>query len=304
MTDTRPSISVVMCTRNRADLIGQAVGSVLSSEHPSFELFVIDQSDSDATERALDAVRDDPRLRYVHTERVGLSSAYNMGIGLAEGELLAFTDDDCMVPRDWLTSVENALESHPDVELLYGQVILPEALRNADGVVPTLRIAEREVVTAQDGFQIRGMGANYAARASLFRRIGGFDEVLGGGGALRSSQDFDLQYRLYRAGGACLLEPTVQVDHYGLRTADQWPATLTAYGVGDGAFYMKHARCRDARALRLIGSKLAREATRAPWRIARRRGFEVNYLRGFISGMIGSFRFRVDRQQRLYGGQT
>jgi glycosyltransferase involved in cell wall biosynthesis len=304
MTDDRVSISVVICTRNRDDLIGQAVGSVLSCEHPSFELFVIDQSDSDATERALDAVRDDPRLHYVHTDRVGLSSAYNIGIELADGELLAFTDDDCMAPSDWLTSVERAFEAHPDVELLYGQVLLPEALRDADGEVPTLRIGERQIVTAKDGFEIRGMGANYAARASLFRRIGGFDEVLGGGGALRSSQDFDLQYRLYRAGGACLLEPDVRIDHYGLRTKTQWPATLLAYGVGDGAFYMKHARCRDTRALRLIGSKLAREATRAPWRVATRRSEQVNYLRGFVMGMIGSFRFSVDRRRRMYGGQA
>ncbi len=304
MTDTSPTISVVMCTRNRADLIGQAVGSVLESAHPAFELLVIDQSDSDDSERALQAVREDPRLRYIHTSRVGLSSAYNVGISLAQGELLAFTDDDCMVPSDWLTSIEAALEQHPEVELLYGQVLLPKALQGAEGHVPTLLIDRPQVITAEDGFEIRGMGANYAARASLFKRIGGFDEVLGGGGALRSSQDFDLQYRLYRAGGACLLEPSVRVDHYGLRSQTQWPATLLAYGVGDGAFYMKHARCLDTRALRLIGSKLARESTRAPWRIATRSSFKVNYLRGFVMGMVGSFRFSVDRRRRLYGART
>ena len=96
------------------------------------------------------------------------------------------------------------------------------------------------------------MGANFGARRRLFERIGGFDEILGGGGPLKSSQDFDLQYRAYLAGATVLLRPEVQVDHYGVRTHAQWPATLRAYGFGDGAFYSKHIRCGDLYALSLF----------------------------------------------------
>ena len=88
-------ISVVMCTRNRPDMIARAVGSVLSNDFPNFDFLVVDQSTSDATERELAIYKADSRFRYLHVERAGLSAAYNLGIRSTDGELLAFTDDDC-----------------------------------------------------------------------------------------------------------------------------------------------------------------------------------------------------------------
>ena len=70
------------------------------------------------------------------------------------------------------------------------------------------------------------MGANFAARRRLFDAIGGFDEILGGGGPLRSSQDYDLAYRTYRAGRVILLRPEVTLRHDGRREAEDWPALL------------------------------------------------------------------------------
>jgi GT2 family glycosyltransferase len=185
----------------------------------------------------------DGRLRYVHSDRVGLSAAYNSGIAATSAEVLAFTDDDCIAPPDWAQSVSDAFVAHPDVDLLYGQVLGPPGMRTAPGVIPTLTFRQRRRMARGEDFEVFGMGANFAARRSLFRRVGGFDEILGGGGPLRSSQDFDLQFRAYRSGAVCLLEPRVCVTHYGLREHRRWPETLTAYGVGDGGFYMKHVRC-------------------------------------------------------------
>src|SRR5436190_11746326 len=101
-----PVISSVMCTRNRPGSIGQAVASVLANDHPDFELVVIDQSTDNLTETALQAHADDPRLKYFHVERAGLSAAYNLGISLALAPTVAFTDDDCLAPANWLRSVE------------------------------------------------------------------------------------------------------------------------------------------------------------------------------------------------------
>ena len=102
------------------------------------------------------------------------------------------------------------------------------------------------------------MGANFAARRRLFDAIGGFDEILGGGGPLRSSQDYDLAYRTYRAGRVILLRPEVTLRHDGRREAEDWPALLLNYGIGDGAFYTKHVRCRDPYALLLLTRRLGR----------------------------------------------
>jgi GT2 family glycosyltransferase len=146
------------------------------------------------------------------------------------------------------------------------------------------------------------MGANFAARRRLFDRIGGFDEVMGGGGPLKSSQDFDFQYRAYVGGATVLLCPEVKVDHYGVRSGEQWPATLRAYGIGDGAFYFKHVRCGDLFALGLLVRRLGRLTARELLsRLGiRRRGSFAIYLQSCFEGMRESLRYRVDRRRRLY----
>src|SRR5207248_7386650 len=125
----------------------------------------------------------------------GLSRAYNVGIREADGELLAFTDDDVVAASDWLRGIALAFAGHPEAGMLYGQVLVApelEARENRDGVTPALTIPRRRVLDRQHGFEVFGMGANFAARRALFERVGLFDEVLGGGGPLQSSQDFDL----------------------------------------------------------------------------------------------------------------
>ena len=106
-----PSVSVVICTRNRPDTVEQAVASVLANDYPAFDVTVIDQSTSVATENVLRRLLDtDRRLRYIHVYEAGLSRAYNTGIDRTQGELLAFTDDDCVVPRDWLSAIVQRLD--------------------------------------------------------------------------------------------------------------------------------------------------------------------------------------------------
>ncbi len=300
-----PRISAVICTRNRPDLIGSAVASVLANTYEDFELLVVDQSDDGRTRDEVERLMaGHPNLRYLHTSTPGLSRAYNIGVRETSGAIIAFTDDDCVAPPDWIEQIARAFAGEPEAELLYGQVLLPAALATAtargEGTVPTLPIERRRRLSRRDGFMIYGMGANFAARRRLFERIGGFDELLGGGGPLRSSQDFDLQYRAYVAGTVVLLCPEVRVDHYGFRSADQWPATLRAYGIGDGAFYWKHVRCGDLFALSLLLRRTGRLAIREALNGIRRKPSMAIYLRSVFDGIRQSLQFPVDRHRRLY----
>jgi GT2 family glycosyltransferase len=164
-----------------------------------------------------------------------------------------------------------------------------------------LPIERAERLDRRNGLRIYGMGANYALRRSLFERIGGFDEILGGGGPLRSSQDFDFQFRAYRAGAAVLLRPEVMVDHYGLRTPEQWPTTLRAYCIGNAAFYVKHIRCGDAvAAVRLGRSILKLVARQVQHLVDRKRPSQAEHLRAYLDGALESLRYPVDRSRRLY----
>jgi len=302
MRQSLPNISVVVCTRNRPDTIEQAVVSVLANEYSAFDVTVIDQSTTAATENILrPLVERDRRLHYLHVEEPGLSRAYNTGIGCSTGELLAFTDDDCVVPRDWLSTICRAFGEDEGADLLYGQVLAPENIGIPGGLTPTLIIQRPERFSRHDGFRVLGMGANFAARRRLFETVGGFDIVLGGGGALCSSQDFDLAYRTYLAGRAILARPEVRVVHHGTRSPEDWPATLRAYGIGDGAFYFKHVRCRDLFALRLLARQLSEHFFRdLAYRLRMRGPGDLTYVRFVLVGIRECLRFKIDRRSRLY----
>src|SRR5262245_6004430 len=97
-------LSVVMPTRNRGSRIVPAVESVLRQAACDFELVLVDQSTDGASAAALRASGLDTtgRLIYQRSESVGISRARNEGIARCRGEIIAFTDDDCIVPEDWL----------------------------------------------------------------------------------------------------------------------------------------------------------------------------------------------------------
>ena len=239
-------VSAVICTRNRPDKIGNAVETVLANTYPNFDLTIIDQSTNDETETIVRRIGErDGRVRYQRMSTSGLSRAYNLAIASTTGPIIAFTDDDCLVPSDWIEKIVTAFEEQRDGELMYGQVVPAYPEDGGDVLTPLLRIEKPERLDRANGFRVFGMGANFAARRSLFERAGTFDEVLGGGGPLKSSQDFDLAYRAYRRNAAILLRPEVIVRHDGRREREDWPALLRAYGFGDGAFYSKHVRCGD-----------------------------------------------------------
>jgi glycosyltransferase involved in cell wall biosynthesis len=303
-TATEPvSVSAVMCTRNRAASIAQAVRTVLANDYPNFDMIVVDQSTDDSTGEQLRPIaEEDPRLTYLHVDEAGLSRAYNTGIRNTTGEVLVFTDDDCVAPPDWISTIVAAFESEPDGDLLYGTVV-PFESGEGFGLTPLLDIDAPTRMSKKDGhFKVFGMGANFAARRRMFDTIGYFDEVLGGGGPLKSSQDFDLVYRVYHGGAVTLLRPEVVMRHDGRREREDWPALLTAYGHGDGGFYTKHIRCRDPYALWLLTSKVAVLSAKVGIKTVIHRSVppDSNYIRGVWRGVRGSFGWNIDRKKRIY----
>lgn len=299
-------ISVVICTRNRPDTIGQAVESVASCDPAALDIHVMDQSTDDRTRAIVEEIASRMASRtsivYHHLDKAGLSRAYNLGVRACASEVVAMTDDDVVVPPDWIQCIGRAFADDPGLGLLYGQVLVPESLADAARqgiIVPNLPIPQRERIARGGPFRVFGMGANMAIRRSSFEKVGGFDEALGGGGPLRSSQDFDYAYRTYLVGDAILLEPSVRVDHYGTRTREQWPDTMRNYGIGDGAFYSKHIRCGDLRALRMFAAVVLRWWLRELKALALRRPGD-DYGRNLRIGVRDGLRYPVDKQRRLY----
>jgi glycosyltransferase involved in cell wall biosynthesis len=99
--ETLPRVSVVVCTYNDEDYIGECVDALLAQTYPRnlLELIVVDDG---STDRTPDILRRYERVRYLWQRNQGPSAARNLGIVNATGEYVCFTDSDCRVAPGWV----------------------------------------------------------------------------------------------------------------------------------------------------------------------------------------------------------
>ena len=118
-----PIVSVVMAAKNYARFLPQAVESVFAQTFADWELVIVDDGSTDTTPDAVKPFLDDPRVKYVRSDRLGQSRAKNLGIGLTRGEFVAYLDaDDAWMP----TKLEKqlALFAKPEVGVVFCRRLL------------------------------------------------------------------------------------------------------------------------------------------------------------------------------------
>ncbi len=188
-------ITAVIATRDRGKAIDAAAQSILANRHPALRLVVVDQSRDDASESALLGLRSDPRLTYLRSDTIGLSRARNIGLRLAETELVAFTDDDCEVSHDWLQKLQSVFEQHPEVAVVFCSV-RPGPHDQTVGFIPSYECRGTRVIhTIAEKPRARGIGAGMAVRRQPVLVLGGFDEQLGAGARFPAGEDGDIAVR-------------------------------------------------------------------------------------------------------------
>lgn len=222
-----PRVSVIIATRNRPRDIVCAVESVRRGTVQAFEIVVVDQSDDDATWVALsDALQEDVRIRYLRDAARGAAHARNLGLRATCADIIAITDDDCLVPDTWLADILAAFERYPEVALLFGAVEAPPHDYRRE-VIPVLLLSRRQRRVERGlhgrGGRLQGISANMALRRSLCMALDGFDPRFGVGSERWSGEDLELHYRALRRGEHVLIEPTITVLHLGKRAMqDAW----------------------------------------------------------------------------------
>lgn len=115
------SLTVAVCTI-RPGTLSNTIHSILSQDYSEFELLVIDQSHGQDIARIIEDAND-PRIRHVRDQGVGLSRARNLATALAKAPIVAFTDDDCTARPDWVRQLIAVFESEPELVMVSGTVI-------------------------------------------------------------------------------------------------------------------------------------------------------------------------------------
>ncbi|HKU86616.1 MAG TPA: glycosyltransferase [Casimicrobiaceae bacterium] len=235
-----PTISVVVCTRDRARRLSTCLHHLAlarsACSHVS-EIVVVDNGSRDDTRDIVHAHAETLPIRCVLEARPGLSIARNRGIVAARGALIAFTDDDCNVDRDWMQAIVDAFASRPELSILGGMVAPAD---DGDRTVSLRTHGEAKSVVSADAILAVMSGCNMAFRRDVFGRIGGFDPAFGKGRRIGSAEDLDFMYRALRRGLSILYLPHVVVRHAHGRDSEAAVAEVNReYVRGRGAFYWK-----------------------------------------------------------------
>jgi GT2 family glycosyltransferase len=298
--------TVVVATRNRGSMIQESLRSLLALQEPGLQILVIDQSTDDSTLRAIAEVTgSDPRLRVHSTRTTGLARGRNIGIQLSTSDVVAFTDDDCVVDPGWLKAVLREFDS-PSVAAVYGRVIPPGSHSRTGTEIAYKPSQERTLYVCPVPPWYIGHGANMAMRRSDLLAIGGFDPMLGAGTAFPAGEDLDIAYRLLRAGRHVVYSGSALAYHRNWR---DWPSrkrTERGYGVGAGALFMKYIRCGDPYGVRLLGTWIWQLGVRRvcagllKWRSPRPMYLGYCQLLYLWIGLIRSRAMTLNRRNMLY----
>ncbi len=115
-----PRISVIVPTKNRPNLLTEAVNSVLSQSMPDFEVIVIDDCSQPPADLAQVSTIADTRLRIERLSMsMGAAAAKNRGVAMSRAPVLAFLDDDDLYRPTYLEQALRALECLPDVDVVF-----------------------------------------------------------------------------------------------------------------------------------------------------------------------------------------
>lgn len=190
--------SVIIPARNAAATLPAALAALAGQEtEAAYEVLVVDDGSHDGTAAIASA---GPGVRVIRGHGRGPASARNLGAAEASGDLLAFTDADCVPEPTWLAALVAASDN---ADLVQGCVLPPEEVQPG----PYDRFL---VVTSEYGLYET---ANLAIRRDLFLRLGGFQSVLAPRRGMELGEDVWLGWRARRAGARTTFAGAAVVRH-------------------------------------------------------------------------------------------
>ncbi len=224
--------SVIVPTYNRVFSLKRTLESLFGQDFSDFEIIVVDDGSDDGTDEYLKTLEQQGKIQYIRLPRRGPAAARTNGLKKARGQFVAFTDDDCVVPFNWLSqlhqifestgtdiiggSVKNCLENNIYSEV--GQAIINHFVRSLN----------------QNGRSSPFLTSNNIAyRAEVIKKVGGFDERFDKAGG----EERALNYKILLNGGKSFYAADLVVEHYHQLTAFGFFRQQLNYGKGSYVLY-------------------------------------------------------------------
>jgi GT2 family glycosyltransferase len=218
-----PNISVIICTFNRADLLKRVLQSVVeqSLERDAYEVVVVNNASTDDTPevvRTFQTRYPSHSIGIIAEPRQGLGYARNSGYKAAKGRYVAYVDDDCLAPWEWLEHILECFQQvQPEPWSVGGPILpvygAPKPKWFKDEFEKTTWGDKARFLCQGEGFY----GNNMAFQKRLLEKYGGFDTRLDMNGVYLSvGGETEFYDRMWSdAGTSCLFYycPNAPIHH-------------------------------------------------------------------------------------------
>jgi glycosyltransferase involved in cell wall biosynthesis len=239
-----PKVSVIVCSYNGGKTLGDCLGSLDRLNYPDYEVVLVDDGSRDNTQEivaeferergaAIASGAKRPPFLNIVQQNMGLSYARNAGAWASSGEVVAYTDSDCMADPDWLYYMVGTLLSGEYVGV-GGPNISPPAVDWIQAAVAAAPGGPSHVLLS-DVVAEHIPGCNMAFYREAFDSVGGFDVSY-----RKAGDDVDFCWRLQVNGGVIAFSPAAIVWHYRRFTLDAFRKQQEGYGEAESMLRFKH----------------------------------------------------------------
>lgn len=244
-------ISVIIPAYNAEADIGNLIASLRRQTFSNFETIIVDDCSNDKT---ANMAREYCRVITLKKNQ-GPSIARNIGTNHAQGEILAFTDTDCIPAFDWLERIDEVF-LNPTISAVMGKLYIPQSNFIGDSISALGFPAggsigfEKIWPVDSDGFTNHLSSSNFAIRKNVIRKIGGFD-----GDFSIYCEDSEFAFRLIKAGIKIKFCPDIVVSHKPMTSFFVFIKNHIKRGQGNYIFRKKLSYVGDFIKMRLWSTK-------------------------------------------------
>jgi GT2 family glycosyltransferase len=229
---TAPRVSVVVCCYNGAATLRECLESLIGLDYPDYEVIVVDDG---STDRTADIAAGFPSVKLLRQANLGLSAARNAGALAATGEIVAYTDADCVADESWLAYLVRAMREQK-VDAIGGPNLPPPSDQWTARCVAASPGGPSHVML-DDVKAEHVPGCNMAFDRRRLLALGGFDRRFRVAG-----DDVDVCWRFLDAGMQIGYAPAALVWHHRRNTARAYLRQQRGYGEAEAVLRFKHPR--------------------------------------------------------------
>lgn len=222
MHEKNREISILIVTRNRPEHLLNCLRSLRKCAFKKYEILIGDQSTNDQTRDMVKSLH--CNIRYFKMNIKGKTKGLNFLIKRSKNEILAFTDDDCIITDDWLGQIFRTYENNTQkLAGVFGSTLPHQPLLHQDMFCPSTCLFNKSAIYTYKNINYYelGLGNNMSIRKSVLLDIGGFKEWLGVGTFVNSGEESELIFRILRSGYVLVTNPKMIVFHNNWLTNKQ-----------------------------------------------------------------------------------